>query len=87
MRPRGGRREGIRGRTAERASDDVCVVPSTVMVKVPPGVVESEVESDATVMVMVSLAPEAGVLVAAVSVVVEAVNAETVVAGQAVSSL
>jgi hypothetical protein len=71
----------------ERASDDVCVVPSTVTLTVPVGVVASEVESEATVMVMVSLAPEAGVLVEAESVVVEAVNEEAVVEGHAVSSL
>src|SRR5437588_13064798 len=51
--------------------DGVCVVPSTAMVSVPVGVVVLEVDAEATVMLMASLAPTAGVLVAAESVVFE----------------
>lgn len=53
------------------ASDEVCVVPSTTIVKVPVGVVVVELDPDATVMVIVSLAPDAGVDVAAARVVFE----------------
>jgi hypothetical protein len=42
------------------------------MANVPVGVVVLELESEATVIVIVSSAPEAGEVVAAVSVVVEA---------------
>src|SRR2546430_17385163 len=51
--------------------DGVCVAPSTAMVSVPVGVVVLEVDAEATVMLMASLAPTAGVLVAAESVVFE----------------
>ena len=51
--------------------DGVCVVPSTAIVSVPVGVVVLEVDAEATVMLMASLAPTAGVLVAAESVVFE----------------
>jgi hypothetical protein len=50
----------------ERARDEVSVVPSTTMVRVPVGVEVMDFDSGDTVMVMVSVAPEAGVLVAAV---------------------
>ena len=63
-------------------------MPSTVMVKVPVGVVVTELDSGATVMVMTSLAPEDGVVVAAESVVVVASREEVeVVVGHAVSRL
>src|SRR2546430_16928441 len=51
--------------------DGVCVAPSTAMVSVPVGVVVLEVDAEATVMLMASLAPTAGVLVAAERVVFE----------------
>ena len=50
----------------------VCVVPSTAMVSVPVGIVVLEADAEATVMLMASLAPGAGVPVAAESVVFEA---------------
>jgi len=53
----------------DRASDEVSVVPSTTMVKVPVGVAVLEFESEVTVMVMTSLALGAGVVVAAERVV------------------
>ena len=52
--------------------DGVCVVPSTAMVIVPVGVVVLEADAEATVMLMASLAPGAGVPVAAERVVFEA---------------
>ena len=58
-----------------------------MMVSVPVGVVVSVLEVEATVIVIASLAPDAGLLLAADRVVVEAVNEEAVVAGQAVSNL
>ena len=58
-----------------------------MMVSVPVGVVVSVLEVEATVIVIASLAPDAGVLLAADRVVLEAVNEEAVVAGQAVSNL
>jgi hypothetical protein len=57
------------------------------MVSVPVGVVVSEVELEATVIVIASLAPDAGLLLAAVRVVVEAVNDEALVVGQAFNNL
>lgn len=57
------------------ARDDVAVVPSTTMVKVPVGVAMLELEPEATVMVMRSLAPGAGVIVAAESVVFDTTGA------------
>ena len=49
----------------DSASIDVSVVPSTVTVRVPVGVVVMELDSGATVIVITSLAPEDGVLLAA----------------------
>ena len=57
-----------------------------MMVSVPVGVVVSVLEVEATVIVIASLAPDAGLLVEADRVVLEAVNEEAVVAGQAVSN-
>jgi hypothetical protein len=58
------------------ARDDVAVVPSTMMVKVPVGVAVLEADAEATVIVMTSFAPGAGVAFAATSVVLEAANFE-----------
>ena len=48
------------------------VTPSTVIVTVPVGVAVLEADPEATVMAMASLAPGAGVLLAAESVVFDA---------------
>ena len=56
----------------DSARDDVSVAPSTVTVRVPVGVVVMELDSGVTVMVIMSLAPEEGVLLAATSDVVVA---------------
>jgi len=55
-----------------KVSVGACAVPSTVIVTAPVGVNVVEFDPDATVMVMVSVAPAAGVVVAAESVVFEA---------------
>jgi hypothetical protein len=55
-----------------RAREEVTVVPSTAMDRVPVGVVVLELEADATLMLIASVAPEAGVVVAAESAVVVA---------------
>jgi hypothetical protein len=52
------------------ASVDVCVAPSTATVSVPVGVTVLALEADATIIVITSLAPEAGVNVAADKLVV-----------------
>ena len=70
-----------------RAREEVSVVPSTSIVKVPVGVVVLVLEPEATVMVIVSSAPLAGVLVAADNVVVEASNDEAGIVGHADSRL
>lgn len=54
----------------ESARDEVSVAPSTTTVRVPVGVEVMELDFGATVMVIVSFAPEAGVPVAAESEVV-----------------
>jgi hypothetical protein len=64
----------------------VCVVPSTAIVTVPVGVVVLKVDAEVTVMLMASLAPGAGVLVAAESVVVEATGAGTVTVSEPVEA-
>ena len=56
-------------------SGGVCCVPSTETVTVPVGVVVLEADPEATVMLMASLAPAAGVLLAAETVVFEATGA------------
>lgn len=71
----------------ESARDDVSVVPSTVTVRVPVGVVVIELDPEATVMVITSLAPEEGVLLAAVREVVVASRDEAELEGHAVSRL
>lgn len=55
-----------------RAKVEVCTIPSITMVSVPVGVAVLEDGTEATMMVIRSFAPGAGVLVAAERVVVEA---------------
>ena len=57
----------------DNASDELTVVPSTETETAPVGTVETALEFEDTVMLTTSLAPEAGVVVAAVRTVVEAV--------------
>jgi len=71
----------------ESAREDVSVVPSTAIVRVPVGVVVTELDSEATVIVMTSLAPEEGVLLAADSEVVVASRDEAELDGQALNRL
>ena len=71
----------------ERAREEVSVVPSTTMVKVPVGVVVVELDAEVTVIEMVSPAPGAGVMVAAERVVFEGTVPEEVEAGHAASKL
>ncbi len=71
----------------DNAREDVSVVPSTATVKVPVGVAVIELDSEATVMVTRSLAPEAGVPLAADSDVVVAAREEAELAGHAVKRL
>ena len=59
----------------DRASEEVTVARSTAMVKVPVGVAVLELEADVTLMVIASFVPEPGVVVAAVSAVLEATSA------------
>jgi hypothetical protein len=63
------------------------VVPSTVIVSVPVGEAVMELDCGDTVMVIVSLAPEDGVLVAAERVVVVASREAELPAVQAVIRL
>jgi hypothetical protein len=53
------------------------------MVKVPVGVVVTELDPEATVIVMVSLAPDAGEVVVAERVVVDASSTDDAVVGHA----
>lgn len=55
-----------------KVSSGVCIVPSTVTVTLPVGVAMLELDPEATVMVIASLAPAFGVVAAAESVVFEA---------------
>ena len=71
----------------ERAREEVSVVPSTATVNVPVGVVVTELEPETTVIVMISLAPEAGEVVVAESVVRDAPSEDEDVVGQAVRRL
>ena len=71
----------------ESAREEFSVVPSTARVNVPVGVVRSELEAEATVIVTVSFAPDAGEVVAAERVVRDASNDDDVVVGQAVRRL
>lgn len=52
----------------------VCAIVSTTIVSVPVGVAVLEADAEATVIVMASFAPGAGVAFAAISVVLEAAN-------------
>ena len=67
----------------DKPSNGLCAMPSTATVTVPVGVVVTELEAEATVMIIASLAPGATLLLAAESVVVEGVVKE----GQALSRL
>lgn len=71
----------------EIARDDVLVVPSTTMVRVPVGVVVLELAPDATVIEIVSSAPDSGELVAAVSVVMDGSKNEAGIVGHTWSKL
>jgi hypothetical protein len=71
----------------DKAREEVSVVPSTRMVKVPVGVVVTELEPEATVIVTVSVAPAAGVVVVAEKETVEASSADEVVVGHASNKL
>lgn len=55
----------------ESATEEVAAPLSTEIVTVPVGVTDVEVEAEYTLIVMTSLAPTAGVVVAAESDVVE----------------
>ena len=68
------------------ARSELTVVPSSKMVSVPVGMAATELDADATVMVMVSLSPVEGVVVAAASVVAEG-TVEEFELGQAISKL
>ena len=70
-----------------RAREEVSVVPSTSIVKVPVGVVVLEAEPGTTVMVIVSSAPLVGVVVAADKVVTDGSNDEAGIVGQVLSRL
>jgi hypothetical protein len=74
-------------RPSDKARAEVWVTPSTDTVRVPVGTAALEFEADATEMVTRSLAPEAGVVVAAVSEVVLATGDEDEAPGQAKSKL
>ena len=69
------------------ASVDVCVVPSTATLSVPVGVAALALEPDATIMVITSLAPAAGVNVAADKVVVLATDDVVLDPGHALNKL
>jgi hypothetical protein len=70
-----------------RPKEEVWVVPSTTIVKVPVGVAVLELEAEATVMVMGSPTPALGVVVCAASVVVEATSVGEEDVGHAISKL
>jgi hypothetical protein len=57
-------------------SGEVCAIVSTTIISVPVGVAMLEADAEATVIVMTSFAPGAGVAFAAISVVLEAANLE-----------
>ena len=69
----------------DNESDGLCAVPSTAMVTVPVGVVVTELQAEATVMLITSFAPRATLLVAAEGVVVEGIGEAQLV--QALSRL
>ena len=69
------------------ASVDVCVVPSTATVNVPVGVAVLALDPDATIIVITSLAPAAGVTVAADKVVVLATDDVVLDPGHALNKL
>ena len=67
------------------ARSELAVAPSTATVKVPVGMVVTELDADWTVMVMGSLSAVEGVVVVAASVVLDGTVDESE-AGQAISS-
>lgn len=69
------------------ASVDVCVAPSTATVSVPVGVTVLALEPDATIIVITSLAPAAGVNVAADKLVALVTDDVSVALGHALSRL
>jgi hypothetical protein len=71
----------------ESAREGFSLVPSTARLSVPVGVVSSELDAEATVIVTVSFAPDAGEVVAAERVVSDASNDDDVVVGHAVRRL
>jgi hypothetical protein len=71
----------------ESASEEFAFVPSTRIFNVPVGVVVTEPEPEATVIVILSSAPMAGDALAADSVVLDAVDVEPAPAGHAFKSL
>ena len=71
----------------DKAREEVSVVPSTRMVKLPVGVVVAALEPEATVIVIVSAVPDAGVVVVAESETVEGSSVDEVVVGHASNKL
>ena len=71
----------------DKAREEVSVVPSTTMVKVPVGVVVAALEPEATVIVTVSAAPDAGEVVVAERETVEGSSVDEVVVGHASNKL
>ena len=67
------------------AREELTVVSSTVSDRVPVGVVFTELDPEPTVMLMTSLAPDAGMVVAAEIVITEEVS--DVVVGHAFNKL
>ena len=68
-------------------SEELTVVSSTVSDRVPVGIVFTELDSEPTVMLMTSLAPDAGMVVAAEIVITEDVGDVVVVLGHAFNKL
>jgi hypothetical protein len=71
----------------ESASEEFAFAPSTTIFRVPVGVAVTDPEPEETVIVILSSAPMAGDVLAADSVVLDAVNAEPVLTGHALKSL
>ena len=71
----------------DNASEELAVLPSTETDTVPVGMAETELEAAPTLMVMTSLAPDEGEVVAAESVVVEPSRVDVDVVAQAESRL
>jgi len=71
----------------DKAREEASGVPSTMMVKVPVGVVVTELEPEVTVIVIVSLAADVGKVVVAERETVERSSADEVVVGHASNKL